>query len=203
MHFDLARHQVALVRLVAQNRSQPVQFIKDTIQLVKWALVDNKGSVVRAKGNSDKLIKPLQIHILNFNLNLIKIKPLNQIHSDLTGNYFKVIGFSSRSGLGLGQFWSMDLWVNLSTRINPGDDSDCFLENSSIFSQALNERCMDEFCRDRSSLCPGKLAMTLDGPTSRVGQGNGRFWSIDPWLNLLTTRDHKNGHIRRKNHLGG
>ena len=104
MHFDLARHQVALVRLVAQNRSQPVQFIKDTIQLVKWALVDNKGSVVRAKGNSDKLIKPLQIHILNFNLNLIKIKPLNQIHSDLTGNYFKVIGFSSRSGLGLGQF---------------------------------------------------------------------------------------------------
>lgn len=86
MHFDLARHQVValVVRLVAQNRSQPVQFIKDTIQLVKWALVDNKGSVVRAKGNSDKLIKPLQIHILNFNLNLIKIKQSNQIHSDHT-----------------------------------------------------------------------------------------------------------------------
>ena len=84
MHFDLARHQVALVHLAAQNRSQPVQFIKDTIQLVKWVLVDNS-LVVRAKGNLDKLIKLLQIHILNFNLNLIKIKRSNQIHSDHTG----------------------------------------------------------------------------------------------------------------------
>ena len=105
MHFDLARHQVvALVRLVAQNRSQPVQFIKDTIQLVKWALVDNKGSLVRAKGNSDKLTKPLQIHILNFNLNLIKIKQSNQIHSDHTGKIF--YDFSSQVGPGPGR--SMD-----------------------------------------------------------------------------------------------
>ena len=87
MHFDLARHQVALVRLVAQNRSQPVQFIKDTIQLVKW--VDNS-LAVRAKGNLDKLIKLLQILILNFNLNSIKIKQLNQIQSDHTGKLFKI-----------------------------------------------------------------------------------------------------------------
>ena len=149
MHFDLARHQVALVHLVAQNRSQPVQFIKDTIQLVKWALVDNKGSVVRAKGNSDKLTKPLQIHILNFNLNLIKIKPLNQIHSDHTGKLFQRYKFfvpiGTRTGPVLIHGSLVEpinpYWQTLETHLNflrnfnfPGGDSDCFLENLFIFS---------------------------------------------------------------------
>ena len=72
-HFDQARRQVALpVLLVALNKSLPVLFIRDIIQLVvKW--VDNS-LVVRAKVNLDKLTQLLQIHILNFNLNLIKIK---------------------------------------------------------------------------------------------------------------------------------
>ena len=72
-HFDQARRQVALpVLLVALNKSLPVLFIRDIIQLVvKW--VDNS-LVVRAKANLDKLTQLLQIHILNFNLNLIKIK---------------------------------------------------------------------------------------------------------------------------------
>ena len=83
MHFDQARHQVALpvVLLVDRNRLRPVRFIRDTIQRV------DSSSAVRARANLDKSIKLLQIHILNFNLNLIKIKQSNQIHSDPTGKW--------------------------------------------------------------------------------------------------------------------
>merc|ERR1712131_26965 len=84
MHFDQAMHQVALpvVLLVDRNRLRPVRFIRDTIQRVDSSLV------VRARANLDKSIKLLQIHILNFNLNLIKIKQSNQIHSDPTVSKF-------------------------------------------------------------------------------------------------------------------
>ena len=83
MHFDLVRHLVALPveLLVDRNRLRPVRFIRDTIQRV------DSSSAVRARANLDKSIKLLQIHILNFNLNLIKIKQSNQIHSDPTGKW--------------------------------------------------------------------------------------------------------------------